>query len=186
MQPDTSNIPLRDIHLPDPVSWWPPALGWWLLLALLILSIVFVFWLIRRRRLFKLRNTSIAELEAIYKTYQEQYDAKRFTQELSVLLRRVSISYYPTTDAAGLTGATWLEFLDSLLSPKHNKSGQKFANGVGEVLIKAPYQHNLKNSDIDAEALYQLSAEWIYSLGPVQPLKTQNPNARHEVAHVSV
>ncbi len=186
MQPDVSNIPLHDIHLPDPVSWWPPALGWWLLLTLVVLSIVLIFWLKRRRQLFKLRKTSIAELDALYKTYQKQYDAKRFARELSVLLRRVCISYFPTSEAAGLTGTAWLVFLDSLLSSKHNKSGQKFSNGVGEVLVKAPYQHNLKNNDIDVDALYQLSTEWIHSLGPVQRIKAISPSVRNEAAHVSV
>jgi len=204
VQPDTNNIPLRDIHLPDSVSWWPPALGWWLLLVLVVLIVALFFWSKRRRQLFKLRNSSMAELDAIYKAYQKQYDAKRFARELSVLLRRVCISYFPTSDAAGLTGTAWLVFLDSLLSAKHNKSGQKFSNGVGEVLVKAPYQHNLKASDIDVEALYKLSTEWIYSLGPMHRIRTSNPKRqklsdsqlsdpqlsnpklRNEAAHVSV
>lgn len=186
MQPDVNNIPIRDIHLPDPVSWWPPALGWWLLLALVAVTVAGIFWLKRRRQLLKLRNTSMAELDAIYEAYENQCDAKRFARELSVLLRRVCISYFPTSDAAGLTGTAWLAFLDSLLSSKHNKSGQKFSNGVGEVLVKAPYQHNLKTSDIDVDALYQLSAEWIDSLGPVQRIKKPSAHIRNEAAHVSV
>ena len=190
MQPDVSNIPLRDIHLPDPVSWWPPALGWWLLFALIAFSVALIFWLKRRRKLSKFRNASLAELDAIYKTYQMQYDAKRFARELSVLLRRVCISHSSASNAAGLTGTAWLVFLDSLLSAKHNKSGQKFASGVGEVLIKAPYQQKLKNSDIDVDALYQLSNEWICSLeptpGPEKPRKTSTPGIRNEAAHVSV
>ena len=42
---------LRDIHLPDPISGWPPGPGWWLL-ALLLLTVLAVLgtWLWRRRR----------------------------------------------------------------------------------------------------------------------------------------
>jgi hypothetical protein len=26
---------LKDIHLPDDISWWPLAIGWWLLITIL-------------------------------------------------------------------------------------------------------------------------------------------------------
>jgi hypothetical protein len=35
---------LRDIHGPDPVSWWPPAPGWWLL----ALGTILCLWLLWR------------------------------------------------------------------------------------------------------------------------------------------
>ena len=42
MNPAASNLQLRDIHLPDAVSWWPPAPGWWLLLGGLLLALLFI------------------------------------------------------------------------------------------------------------------------------------------------
>ena len=30
---DPQQIPLRDLHLPEAISWWPLAPGWWLLIA---------------------------------------------------------------------------------------------------------------------------------------------------------
>ncbi|MCG6970295.1 MAG: DUF4381 domain-containing protein [Gammaproteobacteria bacterium] len=186
MQSDTSNLPIRDIHLPDPVSWWPPALGWWLLLLLIVSSIVLIVRYIRRRQLFKLRNTAMAELDAMYQVYKEQFDARRFVRELSVLLRRICISYFPDSNAGGLIGKQWLVFLDSKLSLKYNKSGQKFSDGVGTVLISAPYQDKLINNDVNVEALYRLSAEWIHSLGPVKRSDTPGEKVNKEAVHVSV
>ena len=186
MQPDVSNLPIRDIHLPDPVSWWPPAAGWWLLLVLIVSTVALIVWQIRRRQLFRLRKTAMTELNALYRAYQKQYDAKRFARELSVLLRRVCISYFPDSDVAGLTGRQWLVFLDSKLSDKYNKCGQKYSDGAATVLISAPYQDKLKNSDIDVETLYRLSVEWIDSLGPIQRSRPTGANNHKEAAHVSV
>ena len=33
---DPEQIPLRDLHLPEAVGWWPLAPGWWVLIALAV------------------------------------------------------------------------------------------------------------------------------------------------------
>ena len=186
MQPDISGIPIRDIHLPQPVSWWPPAPGWWVLLALLLIAVAIVVWLKTRRREFRLRFIAMTELDDLYQAYQQHLNAGRFASDLSVLLRRISISYFPQENIAGLTGSAWLRFLDSRLSANGNKSGQWFSDGVGIVLIKAPYQNKLNNNEVDVEALYKLSEEWIESLGPVRPDNLNRPAVDKEAARVSV
>ena len=32
-------LPLRDLHLPDAIGWWPLAPGWWVLIALSLLGL---------------------------------------------------------------------------------------------------------------------------------------------------
>jgi hypothetical protein len=207
VQPDFSKIPLHDIHLPPPVSWWPPAVGWWLMLFSVVAIIALVWWQVRRYRRLKIRRSALKELNALYKIYQSNYDARYFARELSVLLRRICISYFPQGPASGLTGTAWLAYLDSLLSSKHNKSGHKFSDGVGVVIIRAPYQNTLNDGAINVDALYRLCTEWIYSMGQVgdrsappktasviksnqqsvpAPLEKETLRASKEAAHVSV
>jgi hypothetical protein len=198
VQPDFSKIPLHDIHLPPPVSWWPPAFGWWLLLLLVIAAVAFGVYLARRYRRYKLFRAAMKELNALYKNYQNNYDAKRFARELSVLLRRICISYFPKGEAAGLAGGPWLAYLDSLLLAKHNKSGHKFSEGIGTVLVSAPYRDSINDGAINVDALYRLSSEWIRSLGPVNraaakpvaaqpsPPSSGDVSETKEAAHVSV
>ena len=49
---DPTQIPLRGLHFPEPISWWPLAPGWWLLLAifLVVLGLLLRSWLRRRAR----------------------------------------------------------------------------------------------------------------------------------------
>ena len=39
---DPKQIPLRDLHLPEVVGWWPLAPGWWVLLAMLVIACGFL------------------------------------------------------------------------------------------------------------------------------------------------
>ena len=41
---------LADIHLPDPVSWWPLAPGWWMLLGLAVSIFIAVALLVAARK----------------------------------------------------------------------------------------------------------------------------------------
>jgi len=40
---------MRELHLPDPVGWWPPAPGWWVVAVLVAIALV-LGWHVWRRR----------------------------------------------------------------------------------------------------------------------------------------
>jgi hypothetical protein len=152
MTPQTDNLPLRDIHLPEPVAWWPPAPGWWLLPALLIMIAGLAWWLHRRHRRGALHRGAQQALQEIAGDYRQSPDDEQLVQRLSVLLRRLSLSRYPRQQVAGLTGTAWLAWLDRVLG------GSDFREGVGRTLIHAPYTRQVK---VDSEALLQLCERWV-------------------------
>ena len=150
-----SELPLRDIHLPDPVSWWPPAPGWWMLLALLLVIALLGGYLYRRYRRNALRRAAQRLLHRIGEDYRQSGDARVLAQQLSILLRRVSLSCYPRQQVAGLTGCDWLSLLDRTLP------GDQFQQGAGRALIEAPYS---LDSRIDGPALLRLCQRWLHQL----------------------
>jgi uncharacterized protein DUF4381 len=153
---DPATLALRDIHLPDSVSWWPLAPGWWVLLLLIIIIIVFVIFLVRYRQNYRASAVRLAklELERIEKEFKSNKDKSSLIQELSKLVRRVSISLFKRSESASLTGQDWLLFLDQL------NGDNSFSNGVGRFLIEAPYRDTV---DYDATELLKLISSWIDS-----------------------
>ncbi|MBF8270609.1 MAG: hypothetical protein HW386_2318 [Gammaproteobacteria bacterium] len=148
-------LPLRDIHLPEPVSWWPLPIGWWLVLVLLVVSIALCVWGYRRYRGHKSSAVYLAkvELRQLHELYLQQRDVGLLARDISMLLRRLSISIYPRTATASLTGEDWLRHLDQPLPD------QPFTSGAGRILIEAPYRREVRIEDI--EPLIRLCEKWI-------------------------
>lgn len=147
-----AQLPLRDIHLPEAISWWPPALGWWLLAVLLPVGIYLIYRLVKRI----IRKTAVktAKKLLLHIKQDKQLDNKQKLNELSMLIRRVAISTSARDECAGLTGQAWLEYLD------RSVKGTPFTQGVGRQLTDAPYRQNMPTAHEIGE-LAALCETWL-------------------------
>jgi hypothetical protein len=144
----TSLDRLRDVILPAPIPWWPPAPGWLLVGALLVL--LFCWWLICAIRHWQsncYRREALALLDA----------AGISDVELATLIKRVALSTYPRERVAALTGERWLTFLDQT---GHTDA---FTQGPGRWIARLPYEPQLKASlpDDERRRLVKAIRTWI-------------------------
>lgn len=150
---------LRDIHLPEPVGWWPPAPGWWLLLAAALTLTLLLRVLRRRARLRRWRRearTAIGQLRQQHRLRPET--GRAVVEQLSALLRRIATTRFPAIEVASLCGEPWLQFLDS-----QSKGGNAFQQGAGRLLADAPYRPKHVNI-AEVEELLTLCERWIAAL----------------------
>ena len=154
----TQALPLRDIHLPNAISWWPLAPGWWVLLLLAIVTVVGLYLLIKRITRPAIKKSARAELQHLLDDYAEHNDAQKLVQHLSVLMRRIGISYLPRSEAAGVTGKKWYEQLNTLV-----KGAPLSADSI-ELLLSAPYRPNVDISEQQVEQLLKEVQQWASTL----------------------
>ena len=155
MNPGSTTLPLRDIHLPDAVSWWPPAPGWWLLLIILVTLMIISPHVLKKLRDKPLNKLALQELDQIEAAYATHRNKQRLVQEISILLRRTCMSYEPRQQVASLTGEAWIERLHSL------SNAPIFSGQLRGHLLTAPYN---RDTDIDAQQLLQSSRQWLQHL----------------------
>lgn len=119
------NLPeLRDIHLPDGVSAFPIATGWWLCLAGIVLLFLLIQFILYLRRYSKARYA----LKLLKEISAE--NVVEAAKEMSEILRRICVFKYK--EAAALLGTDWIAFL--------NKNSKTPIEGTSaELLINAPY-----------------------------------------------
>lgn len=151
---------LADIHLPQAVSFWPPAPGWWLLGALLLAAAAWFAWqrFCRWQEAQRLKRV-LQELDAALTAFRRVSDGEERNRQglallytINSLLKRVALVRHPEADIAALTGPEWLAFLDA------HGSGDEFARGPGQVLAEGEYRPRF---DADADALHATARRWI-------------------------
>lgn len=146
---DPDQIPLRDLHLPEAVGWWPPAPGWWFLAVLVLAGLVLLLLRhARRRARGAARRRALRELDALLAEFEANRDAVRFAAGASALLRRAMLAYAPRGEVAGLTGEAWLAWLDRGLEHP------QFVAGPGRNLLELPYRR--PDADLAAAEVYGL------------------------------
>jgi len=139
---------LRPLHTPAPVGWWPPAPGWWVLGATVLVILGLAWW---QRRRTALRRAALNELHRLERSAP---DDTRLLIGVNRLLRRVALSCFPREQVAGLSGAAWLRFLDA----QARVTG--FSHGPGQVLATAPYAPACV---LERSALIALVRQWIHA-----------------------
>ena len=156
-----AELPLRDIHLPDAVGWWPPAPGWWIVA---VLAAVIVAWAIRawrRRRIWRRSPVHIAaiEFERVRDGWRKHDNAQQLARELSTWLRRAGMSLQSRREAASLTGTEWWRYLDRVAGTG------VFGPDGGRLLTEAPYR---ASADADSEKLLTLCERWLHAVSDRQ------------------
>ena len=143
---------LHDIHLPAEPSWWPPAPGWWVLAAILLGVLIGLTIFLSRRALLRARRRRIiARIDELVAAYRPE-NACAFVADVSELLRRAALTWYPRERVAALSGEAWLRFLDD------NGDGTGFRHGPGRILASGAYR---RDCEVDPKALGELAKAWI-------------------------
>jgi hypothetical protein len=142
-------LPLRDLHLPEAIGWWPLAPGWWVLIGIATVALGYIAYRWYRAWAFNApRRFALQELARYEAEYIEHRDPVRLGKQLSELLRRSMLAYAPRDAVGGLTGEAWLVWLDdSMPVPYFHTEG-------GKSLLSLPYRDPDGDfSDIDVGAL---------------------------------
>ncbi|NIW23640.1 MAG: DUF4381 family protein [Gammaproteobacteria bacterium] len=150
---DPSQLPLRDIHLPEAIAWWPPAFGWWIVAALVVLIGVVLSvraWQQRRHRAAR------RALKTIVRSLEGGAEPADCVSDASIVLRRFAMTMNrKSADVAGLAGEAWLDYLAG-----HTKDPE-FAAGAARLLLDAPYRPAGNVTLEQAQTICRVCADWI-------------------------
>ncbi|MBL4903252.1 MAG: DUF4381 domain-containing protein [Desulfocapsa sp.] len=150
--PDPTSLQnLHDIISPNPVSWLPPAPGWYAL-GLTILLLVSWFSALKYQswKNNKYRREALIELDEIEKELLNSTSAQQLLPLLPKLIKRTAIAAYGRSAVASLTGDDWLGFLDKTVST------QIFTKGSGLLLNDCSYQPAAQLAEFSSKQVAEL------------------------------
>lgn len=155
MEPDLQQLlleQLRDIHSPEPIGWWPPAIGWWILLFLFLCALIalgITIYLKHQRNAY--RRQAVSAAGQLYQQYQEDRDTAGYLGEMNELLRRVVRQITSDQSFAEKSGKGWISMLNL-------HSEQPLSDTARVALSEQLYQ---SSPEVDVPTLHQELNNWI-------------------------
>ena len=149
---------LNDIVMPAATGWWPLANGWYFLIGLLLVALVWFGYRSRRTWLSnRYRRAALQELQLLTEDVTGVENRMTGLRQLPVLLKRTALSAYPRNDVASLSGENWHQFLNS------TAKGPLFTEELFVTLDDLSYTRvELSDNDSrDVSALISASKQWI-------------------------
>jgi len=156
---DYTQLPLRDIHLPGAISWWPPAPGWWLLVVLVLVGLALYGVHYYRGRH---KRVALRAVTRVRTALEQGAEPVACLQNVSTILRRFAMTSVAgakdsvaALDVPGLIGERWLKYLDG------RWERTEFSAGLGRQLLAAPYARPNSIERGKALELTGLCAAWL-------------------------
>ncbi len=103
---------LQDIHIPDPIGWWPMAFTWWVLLfSVSAILFALIWFLIDRHKRNAYRREAQHQLNQIQQ--DQTLTPQQQILQTNALLKQVAITVYGRQKISALNEQAWVDFLKS-------------------------------------------------------------------------
>lgn len=123
---------MKDIHTPEPIGLWPPAIGWWVIFLLLLSACVGLFrWLHGHHVRNKYRQQALKQLDHIQRESSTTATSETLQKTMKLLKQTLFSAYTPARrTCGGLHGLGFLQLLDLLSSDVKGLNSQPQKDGL--------------------------------------------------------
>ncbi len=141
---------LRDVHgLMEP-SFFPPAIGWWLVAGFILCLFILVWgWY----RFYYMSSKQYAQ-RVLREIMRAGLPTMALGVEISKLLKRVALVRFPREKVAELSGTEWAQFLS-------DHGGRKLTKEQADFIAQSAFMPAQKTVAIDEKKLYTAVSQWI-------------------------
>ena len=140
---------LKELPLPDAPDLFPLAPGWYVVMFVALLALVYLTWRAwDRYRQNQYRRDAVTALNDVRNN-------RARTSEISFILRRTALLAFPRRQVAGLRGQDWVGWLND------TAGRELFAETDGDLLDQLTYSSNTQGLDDAAvDRLLKASSDW--------------------------
>jgi hypothetical protein len=149
---------LNDIVMPAAVNWWPLASGWYVLIGIMLISVLwFGYRTLQNWLANRYRRSALLELQQLAFGVQDDKSRDSSLKKLPILIKRTALSAYPRQQVANLSGIDWFNFLNS------STKKPLFTESLLAAMEYISYSNKELNA-IDAQTINDLlaaSSDWV-------------------------